>query len=185
MTKVIAGKYKGRRLKTVRGRQTRATSARVREALFTILGPQVDGCRFADLYAGTGAVGIESLSRGAAFCAFVERRHPVAKVIAANLHTVGAQDNAMLRVASVDTWIKEQQGTDSPYDILFLDPPYGLAGIGTVLYTLGRANVVAPDGVIVIEHSTRTAAHQPSAELELTRTYTYGDSALTLYHPRA
>jgi len=172
-------------LKTVRGPRTRTTSARVREALFTILGPRVDGCRFADLYAGTGAVGIESLSRGAAFCIFVERRHAVAKVIAANLHTVGAQDNAVLRVASVETWIKEKTGTDSPFDILFLDPPYDLAGIGTVLYTLGRANLAAPDGVIVIEHSTRTAPHQPPAELELIRTYTYGDTALTLYRPRA
>ena len=152
---------------------------------FTILGPRVDGCRFADLYASTGAVGTESLSRGAAFCTFVERRHSVAKVIAANLHTVSAQADAVLRVASVETWIREEQGTDPPYDILFLDPPYDLAGIGTVLYTLGRANLAAPDGVIVIEHSTRTPPHQPPAELELTRTYTYGDSALTLYHPRA
>ncbi len=170
-------------MKTVRGQRSRATSARVREALFSILGPRVDGCKFADLYAGTGSVGIEALSRGAEFCMFVERRHAVAKVIAANLHTVGAQDNAVLRVASAETWIKEEQGTDSPCDIMFLDPPYDLAGIGTVLYTLGRTNLVAPDGVIVIEHSTRIAAHQPPAELELTRRYTYGDSALTLYHP--
>ena len=180
MTRIVAGKYKGRKLKTLR-RRTKSTSARVREALFSILGPRVDGCRFADLYAGVGTVGIEALSRGARFCTFVERRHAVAKVVAANLHAVGAQNDAELRVATVETWIKEMQGSPQPYDIMFLDPPYDLGGIATVLYSMSAARLLAPDGVVVLEHSSRDTPLCPP--LDLARTYTYGDSALTLYYP--
>jgi len=184
MTRIIAGKYKGRRLKTLRGRRTRSTSARVKESLFGILGDRIDRCRFADLYAGAGTVGIEALSRGARFCTFVERWHTAAKVIAANLHAVGAQDDAAIRVASVETWINEQRDTPSPYDVLFLDPPYEMAGIGTTLHAAGRANVLAPTGIVVIEHGARRHAPQPPDKLELTRTAVYGDTALSLYCPK-
>jgi len=171
-------------LKVLKGHRARPTSARVREALFSILGSRIEACRFADLYTGTGTVGIEALSRGAQSCTFVERRHTVAKVLAANLYAVGAQDAATLRVASVETWIKEQWDTPSPYTVLFLDPPYKLGGIGTVLGSIVGARLIEPDGIVVLEHSSRTAPLQPPPGLELTRTQPYGDSALSFYHAR-
>lgn len=165
-------------MKTVKGSKTRSTSGRVREALFSILAARTAGSRFADLYAGAGIVGIEALSRGAATCLFVERARGPATVIKSNLHVVGAEPTSDLHVMTVDRWVNDACET---FDVMFLDPPYADETIAETLIAIHRAELLDPDGLLVLEHATRSAAPQPENCLELTRTRKYGDSSLSFY----
>lgn len=180
MTRVIAGEYGGRRLKTVKGAKTRSTSARVRESLFSILGARTAGSRFADLYAGAGIVGVEALSRGAASCTFVERARGPATVLRSNLDTLGVGPTANVRVMTVDRWLRDTLET---FDIMFLDPPYEYDNIGEILAGIGHAGLIDPAGLLVLEHAGRSDPPQPENCFGLTRTQKYGDSALSFYRP--
>ena len=158
MTRIIAGAHGGRRLAAPAGSQTRPTSDRVREALFSALESltDLDGARFVDLYAGSGAVGLEALSRGATFTLLVESDAKAARVIRDNIVALRAGASARLitgRVASVLATPPE----GGPFDVVFADPPYALADDElTEVETLLVANGwLAPDAVVAIERSTR------------------------------
>jgi len=158
MTRIIAGAHGGRRLAAPAGSQTRPTSDRVREALFSALDSltDLDGARFVDLYAGSGAVGLEALSRGATFTLLVESDAKAARVIRDNIVALRAGSSARLitgRVASVLATPPE----GGPFDVVFADPPYALGDDElTELETLLVANGwLAPDAVVAIERSTR------------------------------
>jgi 16S rRNA (guanine(966)-N(2))-methyltransferase RsmD len=157
VTRIVAGTLGGRRLATPPGRDTRPTSDRVREALFSTLETLTDlpGARFADLYAGSGAVGLEAASRGAAAVLLVESDARAARVIAGNIAALGLGAVCRLRTGKVAAVIAA--GTDKPYDVVFADPPYGLEGgeITAVLTALVAHRWLADDAVVVVERATR------------------------------
>lgn len=158
MTRIIAGAHGGRRLTAPAGALTRPTSDRVREALFSALETMTDlsGARFADLYAGSGAVGLEALSRGAAYTLLVESQPRAAKVIRDNIAALRVGTAARLIPAAVSS-VLSTSPEGGPYDVVFADPPYALADdeLAGVQKALVIHDWLAPDAVVVIERSTR------------------------------
>ncbi|HXG55792.1 MAG TPA: 16S rRNA (guanine(966)-N(2))-methyltransferase RsmD [Vicinamibacterales bacterium] len=174
--RIIAGDLKGRRLETPGWPGLRPTSDRLRETLFNILAPRIAGTRILDGYAGTGAVGIEALSRGAAHVTFVEQDARAQALIEANLRRCGVSD----RYAIIRAGLAAATGRLSEtFDIVFLDPPYGAVELATALEA--GASLLGEHGLLVIEHATRDAAPGATPRLTRTRALTQGDSALAFY----
>ena len=181
--RVIAGSHRGRRLSAPKGRSLRPTSDKVREALFSILGPRVSGSRVLDLYAGTGAVGIEALSRGAIVVTFVESDPKAMQVMRNNLTTCGLLEQAELRSEPTEMFLRQRRWQHAPYEIVFADPPYAdPAAVDLVLagWTIG---LLAPEAVMVIEQDARAELPVATNDAQFTRRYRYGDTALFVYGP--
>lgn len=181
--RVIAGSHRGRRLSGPRGVSLRPTSDKVREALFSILGTRIPGGRFLDLYAGTGAVGIEALSRGAKRVTFVESDPKAVQLMRRNLTVCGLLDHADLRVSSTETFLGQPQWWNGRYDVVFADPPY--ADREAVKLVLGgwRLDLLATEGVMVIEQDARAELPMATDGGRLLRRYEYGDTALFVFGP--
>ena len=160
MTRIIAGTHGGRRLSAPAGAQTRPTSDRVREAFFSALDTMVDldGARFADLYAGSGAVGLEALSRGATFTLLVESDARAARVIRDNIVALRAGESARLVTGKVSQ-VLTTPPEGGPFDVVFADPPYAVPDdeVTEMQQALVDNGWLAPDAVVVLERSTRTA----------------------------
>jgi 16S rRNA (guanine(966)-N(2))-methyltransferase RsmD len=158
VTRIVAGTLGGRRLAVPAGRDTRPTSDRVREALFSTLESMADlrGATFADLYAGSGAVGLEALSRGASRVLLVEAEPKAARVARDNIATLGAAASVRLTVDRVERVLAA--GTDAPYDVVFADPPYAMPDdrIGEMLTALA-AGWLTEGGLVVVERGSRGA----------------------------
>jgi len=152
--RVVGGRLGGRRLRAVPGRDTRPTSDRVRESLFGILGERVEGARVLDLFAGTGALAIEALSRGATGAVLVEQAAPAVDVIRANLDALDLTGAAKVRRTRAETYLRTQR--DGPFDLVLLDPPYAVP-VGLVAGLLGRLarTALAPGAVVVVEAAAR------------------------------
>jgi 16S rRNA (guanine966-N2)-methyltransferase len=182
--RITGGAARGRPVASPGGRDVRPTAARVREAVFSILGPRVAGARVLDLYAGAGTLGLEALSRGADFCLFVERAPRHAALIRANLEGLGLADRARVACADAPRLLARRPPPEGPFDIAFVDPPYGRGALGAVLPVLFGADIIAPAGLAVVEHETGAI---PPAGLawHSGRTYTYGKTAITLVTPIA
>lgn len=176
--RIIAGTLKGRRLASPDWVGLRPTSDRLRETLFNVLGGTVAGARVLDGYAGTGAVGIEALSRGAAHVTFLERDPRAIDLIGENLTRCGVMGG--YTILRADMAAAGPAGLPAVFDVVFLDPPYVLAPDTAVE---AAAGVVAPGGRLVIEHARRSAPATSIAGLSLTRTLMTGDSALSFYSP--
>ena len=181
--RVIAGSLKGRRLKAPAWEGLRPTSDTLRETLFNVLAPRVGGARVLDGFAGTGALGIEALSRGAAHATFIERDRRAQALIAENLVHCGIAERYAIIHASVDRGLetlRSNRGCE-PFDLVLLDPPYDLA-VDAILKTLtGAETVLAPEGVVVLEHSRRQQPPETAGRLVLARRLVSGDSALAFY----
>jgi len=171
--RVIGGEHRSRRLKAIPGRSTRPTPDRLRETLFDILAPRIEGAVFLDAYAGTGAVGIEALSRGAVRAIFLERSRAAATVVRENLATLGLAGRATVEQSAAVAALARH-----PADIVFLDPPYEMeAEYASALAVLSET---AP-GIVIVQHSIR---YDPGAEhgrLHRTRVVKQGDNALSFY----
>src|SRR5258708_427223 len=155
--RVIAGTYRSRILKSLKGLALRPTSDRLRETLFNVLAPNLAGSRFVDLFAGTGAIGIEALSRGAAEVVFIENHPPAATLIRRNLESLGI--NSGVTVLAVDALrglallAARKKVAEPGFDCIFLDPPYAAAEeYSRVLEFLGSPNLLAPGGIVVADH---------------------------------
>jgi 16S rRNA (guanine966-N2)-methyltransferase len=181
--RVIAGRFGGRRLKAPRGRGTRPTSERVREALFGMLG-ELEGARALDLFAGTGALGIEALSRGAAGVVFVERDRAAVATLSENLASLGVGgDAAEIRRAEALAALRSARRAKETYDLLFIDPPYGTTRrASSHLWERELADllmpVLAPGARIVVESDRRAPLTLP---IELERQRRYGDTSITIH----
>jgi 16S rRNA (guanine966-N2)-methyltransferase len=178
--RVIAGRYGGRRLTAPPGRATRPTSDRVREALFSILGPLADAAVL-DLYAGSGALGIEALSRGARRAVFVERDARAAAVLRANLDALRATaDESEVRQADVVPALRDARRRAETYDLVLCDPPYRLAaGLGRTLSDALRP-VLTPGTRVVTESDRRAPL---DLDLPLSDERRYGDTLIRIHHP--
>ncbi|HKT35822.1 MAG TPA: 16S rRNA (guanine(966)-N(2))-methyltransferase RsmD [Nitrospira sp.] len=179
--RVIAGTHRGRRLSGPRGISLRPTSDKVREALFSILATRIPASRFLDLYAGTGAVGIEALSRGAAIVTFVESDSRAVQVMRKNLAACDMLAHAEVRVASTQTFLRQPQSWNGPYDVVFADPPYADREAVELVLGSWELGLLAPKAVLVVEQDARAELPTKTNEARLMRRYDYGDTALFLY----
>lgn len=176
--RVIAGTFKGRRLAAPRWAGLRPTSDRVRETLFNLLAPRIAGARLLDGYAGTGAVGIEALSRGATHVTFVERDPRAVALIETNLRRCGIGGGyAIIRGDFVRAARTSRLG--GPFDLIFLDPPYTVPELDPIVSA--AAGCLAEHGLLVLERAVRRAAASSVGPLERVRTVVMGDTALELY----
>ena len=188
---MIAGSYRSRKLIAPRGTGTRPTSDRLRETLFNILAPRVAGCRFADLYAGTGAVGIEAISRGAQHVWFAERAEPALAAIRANLSALKIMQGYSVEERGTGALLERlAKGADSGntgtlLNLVYLDPPWeAKAEYARTLDLLGSARgrlMLSPGAMVVVEHSSKTPLAERYGELAQTRTLKQGDAALSFY----
>ncbi len=174
--RIIAGRFKGRRLAGPDGAGVRPTSDALRETLFNVLGPSVTGARVLDGYAGTGALGLEALSRGAAHVTFVDAQTRAARVIASNVERCGAGNACVIIRGDFLAFAPR-----APYDLVLLDPPYD--GVDPVAVLDVAERTVTPDGRVVLEHHRRREVPASAGRLRRTRTLVAGDSALSFYSP--
>lgn len=182
--RIIAGEYRGRVLKSPPSLQIRPTSDRLRETLFNVIAPRIEGARFLDLCAGSGAVGLEALSRGASFVHFVDRARKMCGLVEANLDLCGVpeeQTEVVLSEASEYLRRARTRGELS-WDIAFFDPPYAHDYI-PVLEQFGspHASLIAADGLLVVEHHHKNALRDEVGALRRWRILKQGDSALSFY----
>ncbi len=179
--RVIAGTAKGTRLEAPKGRKTRPTLDRVREALFSILDAKVAEARVLDLYAGTGAIGIEALSRGAAYCEFVENDTECAAHLRRNLKVARVESRAKIRRFRLPDDLAEMGRTETKYDLIYADPPFDFADYPLLCSELVRNDLLEPGGIVIIEHDARTSLAQCSAELVCFREARYGSTCLSFF----
>jgi 16S rRNA (guanine966-N2)-methyltransferase len=183
--RVIAGTYRSRILKSLKGLALRPTSDRLRETLFNVLGDAVDGARFIDLFAGTGAVGIEALSRGASEVVFIENHAPAATLIRRNLESLdirsGATVLSMDAVRGLEKLAAKLTAGKPGYDFVFVDPPYAEAEeYARVLRFLGGSPLVRTGAIVIVEHRWNFALPE-SGKLRRTRLLKQGDAALSFF----
>ena len=171
--RVIAGELRSRRIKGVAGLATRPTPDRLRETLFDILAPRVSGAAFVDAYAGTGAVGIEALSRGARHAWFLERNRTALAVLRENLAELGLDERATVVTGLVMLTLAQY-----PADIVFLDPPYDHEREYASAFD---ALSEAPPPLVIAQHSIRLALHESYGPLRRTRVVRQGDNALSFF----
>jgi 16S rRNA (guanine(966)-N(2))-methyltransferase RsmD len=180
--RIIAGTYRGRAIQAPAGLATRPTSDRLRETLFNVLAPRIQGASFLDLFAGSGAVGIEALSRGASRVAFVERAKPALSVLSANLARLGVSSGFRVHPISAAGFLRRPQ--QAPFDIVFLDPPYDAANDYELCLThLGdrSAQLLSPAALVIAEHHHKEPPADAYGALHRTRLLKQGEAALSFY----
>ena len=180
--RVIAGYYRGRNLRSPPSMQVRPTSDRLRETLFNVLAPRIEGARFLDLCAGSGAVGIEALSRGAAHVTFVDRSRKMCGLIESNLDLCGVpEDETEVVLAEAAEFLRRAATRgEQKWDIAFFDPPYAMDYI-PVLAAFGAGTLLMDEAVLVVEHHHKTELKDAIGEIRRWRILKQGDSALSFY----
>jgi 16S rRNA (guanine966-N2)-methyltransferase len=197
--RIIAGRFRGRQLRAPAGQRVRPTSDSLRETLFNVLGDAVEGARVLDAFAGTGALGLEALSRGAREATFVERDPAALRALQRNIDACGVEDACVIIRGDFPIALRRRRAREgvrsrrdrsaemSPapddrgyaFDLILLDPPYEIADVVDVV--AGAAPLVAPHGRVVLEHSRRRPSPEAAGLLRRTRVLTAGDSALSWY----
>ncbi len=180
--RIISGQARGRKLQTPKGDQIRPTADRAREALFSILGTAVAGCRFVDLFAGTGAVGLEALSRGAASCVFVDFHKMSTALTHENSCLCGLDERTMILKRDLRRDPHYLTGLDYAIDILFMDPPYN-RGFSSTLFRFFDENnhIFSSDAILVIEESEDVKLPDHGAHFHLDSTRKYGEAVFWIY----
>ncbi|HEY3396041.1 MAG TPA: 16S rRNA (guanine(966)-N(2))-methyltransferase RsmD [Armatimonadota bacterium] len=177
--RIVAGRFRGRPLHFPSGVELRPTAENVRESLFNSLAYDLPGARFADLFAGTGAVGLEALSRGAAHVTFLEKNPRCLEALRTSVENLGVADQVTLVAGDVLTNWPRVTATGGQFDIVFADPPYAWDHWEPLLdLLLARGWGVAPDGLVILEHSRR---QPPAPPLEPVRTKTFGETQLSWF----
>lgn len=178
MLKITGGELKGGRLKAPAGLDTRPSGAKMRQALFNILGPRVSAARVADLFAGSGALGLEALSRGAAWCLFVESSRWAAELLRANLRGLGLTERGQVLRATVEAAAGRLLAR-GPFDLVLADPPYDKGQVAPTVSLAGRPGMLRPSGLLAIEHSPAEAPAE-TEEMKVADRRRYGQTELTL-----
>ena len=178
--RIIAGEFKGRRLAAVKGR-IRPTSDKVREAIFSILGPKVLEARVLDLFAGTGALSLEALSRGAKDAVLVEEHTAALSVLKQNLDTLGLKERVRVLPLPVSAALKKLVAQGTQFTLIFLDPPYGRGLALNTLEALQDSGLLQPAARIVVEHSHREALPEQVGRLMLNQCRRYGGTKVAFY----
>ena len=179
--RVIGGTHRGRRLRTVGGLAVRPTSDRLRETLFNILAPKIDGSRFLDICAGSGAVGIEALSRGAIEATFIESSRHAFAVIEANLAALGITNEATNINRDAAAALKRLELEARQFELAFFDPPYASEIYSQVMRQLGSGNLLTGAALVIVEHLAKTPPQPEYGRLRICREVKQGESALAFY----
>ena len=181
--KLVAGIQKGRRLKQPVTATLRPTSAKVREALFAILSDRIQDATVLDLYAGTGALGLEALSRGAAHVVFLDHDPTSLRVLRDNILRCASQEKSRVIRQDVNRFLRAlPTGDDAErFDLIFVDPPYHTGEVESVLELLGRTPILSPSGILVMEHFSKQQLPARSGNLAQYRRTRYGDTTLSFY----
>jgi 16S rRNA (guanine966-N2)-methyltransferase len=181
--RIIAGKYRGRILKRPPSLQTRPTSDRLRETLFNILAPRIEGARFLDLCAGSGAVGIEALSRGGFHVTFVDRSRKMCGLIEANVDSLQIDEGEFEIVTrEASEYLRQRSRKGDAFDIVFYDPPYATDYEDVLRYTgENSARLLTEDGLVIVEHHKKKELPEEFGGLKKYRVVKQGDSVLSFY----
>ncbi len=180
--RIIAGTYRGLRLRALKSGNLRPTSDQLRETLFDVLGPQVAGSAFLDAYAGTGGVGLEALSRGARAVVFVEHHRAAVELIRKNLAALRIESGFRLMTCQVLTGLERLAEEGARFDYVFLDPPYTeIREYHHVLRQLSRASILGSASLVIAEHSRHCVLEDHYGALERTRLIRHGDAQLAFY----
>ena len=179
--RIISGIYRGRRLQTSAGRDVRPTSDRLRETLFNILAPHLRGARFLDLCAGSGAIGIEALSRHAAQVTFVDQSRHSSEIIKANLQALKINDKTQILNRDVLAAIRQLDSEEETFDLIYFDPPYASELYAPVLLRLTSSSLVHDDSLIIVEHRAKIKLAPEYGKWKLYRQVKQGESALAFY----
>lgn len=179
--KVISGDLKGRRLINPSGTMVRPTGSRVKEALFSIIGDAIVDSTFVDCFSGTGNVGIEAVSRGAARVFFIERNVRVVEILKKNVKNLGLVDRISVMTLDALKGIKALGKLGVSADFVFLDPPYAYRRTGEIIFCLLEHGVIAPGGTLIWQHSIKTAPGPSYGDLKLDFTRSYGDTGITFF----
>jgi 16S rRNA (guanine966-N2)-methyltransferase len=185
--RIIAGKYRGRNLKSPPSLEVRPTSDRLRETLFNVIAPRIEGARFLDFCAGSGAVGIEALSRGASHVTFVDRSRKMCDLIKSNLDLcrIERRESEVMQKDAEDylrRFIAKQPDSGKPWNIAFFDPPYATDYL-KILETFGAhaASLLTENGLLVVEHHHKNELEDKVGSIIRSRILKQGDSALSFY----
>ena len=181
--RIIAGQYRGRKLKSPPSAQTRPTSDRLRETLFNVLAPRIEGARFLDLCAGTGAVGIEALSRGSQHVTFVDQSRRMCGLIEANTSALGINEQEFEIVnAEASHYLRRHaKKVRGPFDIIFFDPPYSSDYTLVNLISDTGGQLLTDNGVVIVEHHKKKDLPEAFGTLRRVRTLKQGDSVLSFF----
>jgi 16S rRNA (guanine(966)-N(2))-methyltransferase RsmD len=181
MARIIGGEGKGRRLESPKGDATRPTASRVRQTLFDILAPRVPGCRFLDAFAGSGGVGLEALSRGAARVVFLERSGPAVSALQRNLARLGGAERAEVHRQDALVALAACAEGGRRFDLIYVDPPYEGGLYEAALGQIGRTGLLAREGRLVAEHFHKHPLPETIEGLERIRSVRVGDHRLSIY----
>jgi 16S rRNA (guanine(966)-N(2))-methyltransferase RsmD len=179
--RVIGGSYRGRRLKTVPGLNVRPTSDRLRETLFNILAPRIGDSRVLDICAGSGAVAIEALSRGASEAVLIDQSRAACKIILENLQAIGLIDEARVMNRDALAAIKQLEIEARLFDIIFFDPPYASPLYSQMMNQLASSSIVHAEAILVVEHHIKNPIEPVYGKLKMYREVKQGESALAFY----
>lgn len=177
MIKVLGGEKKGRSISSIEGGDLRPTSGKVKEALFNILGERIQGARFLDLFAGTGSVGIEALSRGADHVTFIEKEKKHFQILKKNIERINFQNFSTL--CNTDAVKFKHSGPQ--YDIVFVDPPYSSGILEKILPVIGGSAMIQKNGILIVEHFKKNGLDTVYGFLIMKKQYFYGDTILSLF----
>lgn len=179
--RVISGLAKGTRLKAPHSRKVRPTSDRVKEALFNILQFEIEGRRVLDLYAGSGSLGIEALSRGATLAVFVEQNADTIKFLKENLKNTYLDQGAIVYNLLVESFFDRERKYKNYFDLIFIDPPYKIKPENLSIIIEKAAKFLRTEGVMVVEHRAGMMIEYPAQKLYLADKRTYGDTSLRFF----
>ena len=179
--RIIAGKYRGLRLSSPKGRRVRPTGERVREAIFSIIGVDLSGLWVLDLFAGTAAMGLEALSRGASFVVLVDQHPAAAKLISKNLAACGNPETVNVFRLDLRRGLKAFAGRGWSFDLVFLDPPYGRGLSQSCLTQLGSGGLLRSPATVICEHSIGESLSSSYGSLQRQMTRHYGNTAVSFY----
>ena len=179
--RVISGEFRGRNLEQLVGMEIRPTSDRVKESLFNMLGTRLIDCAFLDLFAGTGGIGIEAYSRGAAQVVFIDESAKSIKVLKTNLDKLHISDKVEVYNIDYLNAINKLAYNNKKFDIIFIDPPYLKGFEQNALAKISEYKMLADEGIIVVEHDLKDKMPENTGELKLTRQKRYGNTMLSFY----
>lgn len=179
--RIIAGSRKGRRIATRKGRDVRPTLDRVRESLFSIIGPNIDATRVLDLFTGSGALGLEALSRGAASCCFVDHNLESIRTVQQNVTAFGFDDQSTILKLELPKDLQKLADRALQFDLVLADPPYDFRGYPELVSQLCRCKLLAGGGQVILEHWSRVELDDTYGPLTRVKHKIYGESALSVY----
>ncbi|QLG41446.1 MULTISPECIES: 16S rRNA (guanine(966)-N(2))-methyltransferase RsmD [unclassified Paenibacillus] len=180
--RVVSGSAKGRPLKAVPGTGTRPTTDKVKEALFSMIGPYFEGGTALDLFAGSGGLGIEALSRGMDKAVFVDLESKSIEVIRANLKATKLEDQAAIYRNDASRALKALAKRSTQFDLVFLDPPYRMKNGDELMLTMHELGLLEPEATIVLEYESKYNYPEQFGPFEQTRKALYGETAVSIYH---